>query len=238
MNKFLKIGELAEMTGITVRTLHYYDEVGLLKPTQTTTSGHRLYDMQCISTLYRIMAMKDMGFNLDEIKDLIMTKDIDILGLIEIQILNVQKEIAKRQLLFSKLLKLKQTLKSTNNLSIDEFKAMAPFINYSADKYFTKEQFNKMRNNMEGFSPELEKTSAEWLSFIAKLNYCYKNKLPNTDLTAIECIDYWKDLMNKLIGKDEKLKDSVLLFHGSIENSQLRYGLTDELYKYLMELMK
>lgn len=39
MDRFLKIGELASMTGITVRTLHYYDEVGLLKPSKITETG-------------------------------------------------------------------------------------------------------------------------------------------------------------------------------------------------------
>ena len=71
MDRFLKIGELASMTGITVRTLHYYDEVGLLKPSKITETGHRLYDIQSVTTLYQIISLKDMGFNLDEIKDLI-----------------------------------------------------------------------------------------------------------------------------------------------------------------------
>lgn len=237
MDKYLKIGELASMTGITVRTLHYYDEVGLLRPTKITESGHRLYDMQCVTMLYRIMAMKDMGFNLDEINDIIKTKNIDIQELIEIQMTNVQEEIAKKQLLLGKLLKLKQGLNANTNMTIDDFKEMIPFINSSADKYFTKEQFDKMRNSVEDFNLESE-ASAEWLSFIAKLNYCYKNKIPKTDLNAVECVDYWNDILNKLIGNDDILKNSVLSFHASQANTQMRYGLSDELYRYLLGLMK
>ncbi len=44
--------------------------------------------------------------------------------------------------------------------------------------------------------------------------------------------------MNRLIGKDDKLKNSIFSFHASLDNPQLRYGLSDDLYKYLMELMK
>lgn len=237
MDRFLKIGELASMTGITVRTLHYYDEVGLLKPSKITETGHRLYDIQSVTTLYQIISLKDMGFNLDEIKDLIHDRYIDIRKFVEIQISKVQEEIAQKQLLFSKLLKLKQELKDKKNISLDDFKAIVPFINSSADKYITKEQLDKIKNNLERDKAESE-GATEWLEFISKLNYCYKNKLPNTDLNAIECINYWKDFMNKSIGEDEKLKNSIFSFHASLDNSQLRYGLTDDLYKYLMELMK
>ncbi|MDF2906741.1 MAG: transcriptional regulator, MerR family [Herbinix sp.] len=237
MDGYIKIGELASMTGITVRTLHYYDEIGILKPSHMTESGHRLYDMQCVTSLYRIMAMKDLGFNLTDISDIIKTKNIDISELVEMQIANIQEEIAQKQLLFSKLLKLKQGFKANQNISLDDFKAMVPFINASADKYFSKEQFYKMRTRLEGFNSGSE-ANVEWISFIAKLNHCYKNNLAYTDLNAVECVDYWKNLMSKFVGEDEHLKNSVLSFHASIENSQLRYGLTDELYKYLMGLMK
>jgi DNA-binding transcriptional MerR regulator len=132
MDRFLKIGELASMTGITVRTLHYYDEVGLLKPSKITETGHRLYDIQSVTTLYQIISLKDMGFNLDEIKDLIHDRYIDIRKFVEIQISKVQEEIAQKQLLFSKLLKLKQELKDNKNISLDDFKAIVPFINSSA----------------------------------------------------------------------------------------------------------
>ncbi|MCR1899809.1 MerR family transcriptional regulator [Irregularibacter muris] len=237
MSKYIKIGDLASMTGITVRTLHYYDEIGLLKPAQITEKGHRLYNMQSITEIYRIMAMKDMGFNLDEIKDLMKSKDINVLNLVEIQISNVQEEIAQKQLLFSKLLTLKQKLKDSHNLSLEDFQAMLPFINSSADKYFTKEQFDKLKDCLEDYNSGKD-TSSEWFNFISKLTYCYKNKLSKSDKRTKECVDYWNDFTNNLIGKDEQIKNSVFAFHASQSNRQLRYGLTDELYMYLMGLME
>lgn len=237
MDGFLKIGELANMTGITVRTLHYYDEVGLLKPSKITESGHRLYDLQCVTTLYQIMSLKDMGFNLEEIKDLIHDRNIDIRKFIEVQISKVQEDIAQKQLLFSRLIKLKQEFKDIKNISIDDFKAIVPYINSSADKYFTKEQLDKIKNNFERYYAESD-MALEWSEFIDKLKYCYKNKLLNTDLNAIKCVDYWRKLINQSVGEDEDLKNSIFSFHASSENSKFRYGLTDDLYKYLIELMK
>lgn len=89
---------------------------------------------------------------------------------------------------------------------------------------------------MDNFDTNMEESSLEWLEFITKLNYCYKNKLPKADSNVIKCVDYWKDLNSKLIGKDYQLKNSISSFHAS-ESSNFRYGLTDELYKYLIDAM-
>jgi DNA-binding transcriptional MerR regulator len=189
MDKVFKIGELANMTGLTVRTLHYYDEVGLLKPSKITETEHRLYNMQSVTTLYQIISLKNMGFNLDEIRDLIHNRDIDILKLIEAQLDKIQEEIAQKQLLFGRLLKLKQELKVNQSFSIDDFKEIVPFINSSADKYISKDELNIIKNNIKKYRSETDGTS-EWLTFITKLNYCCKNKLPYTDINAIECIEF------------------------------------------------
>lgn len=237
MNDYIKIGELAGITGITIRTLHYYDEIGLLQPVKITEVNHRLYNMQSITELYLIMALKDMGFNLEEITDLIRTKNIDVRELVEIHVNNVQEEISQKQLLLSRLLKIKQRLKENSTLSSEDLREVAPFINSSADKFFTQEQLNKLKGKLDSFNPETDLAN-EWLNFISKLKDCYKNKNLKTDAAARECVEYWNKITRKLIGNDEQMKDSITAFHSSQENTtQLRYGLTDELYEYLMTLM-
>ena len=236
MDNYLKIGELADITGVTVRTLHYYDELGLLKPVQITDTGHRLYNLESITELYRIIAMKDLGFSLDEIKDLIITKDIDVHKLVDIQLSSIQEEIAHKQLLLAKLLRLKQKLKNNNYVSTEDCQSLVPFINASGDQYFTKEQFEKMRNHHESSNHESEITS-EWMKFILKLETCCKNKLPKTDPDAIECISYWEKMTTHFIGDDRQMENAIQSFHSTQESNQLKYGLTDELYQYLMSLM-
>jgi MerR family transcriptional regulator, thiopeptide resistance regulator len=62
-----KVGELARVTGLTVRALHYYDQIGLLTPSQRSRAGHRLYDSSDVGRLYRIILMRRLGFPLDQI---------------------------------------------------------------------------------------------------------------------------------------------------------------------------
>lgn len=62
------IGQLSRKTGVTVRTLDYYDEIDLLKPSSTTEGGHRLYDEDDVLRLQQVLALKYMGFSLEQIK--------------------------------------------------------------------------------------------------------------------------------------------------------------------------
>ena len=62
-----KIGALAQATGMSVRALHYYDEIGLLRPSLRSYAGHRRYDAADVARLYRISLLRRLGFPLDQI---------------------------------------------------------------------------------------------------------------------------------------------------------------------------
>ena len=70
-----KAGELAKQTGLSVRTLHYYDEIGLLSPSQRTEAGHRLYTADDIVRLQQVKSLRHLGFTLKEIRDYLNRPD-------------------------------------------------------------------------------------------------------------------------------------------------------------------
>ena len=71
------ISQVAELTGISTRTLQYYDEIGLLKPSELTGSGYRLYDDEALQKLQQILFFKELGFKLKEIKEILQKPDFD-----------------------------------------------------------------------------------------------------------------------------------------------------------------
>ncbi len=71
------ISQVAELTGISPRTLQYYDEIGLLKPSELTKSGYRLYDDEALQKLQQILFFKELGFKLKEIKEILQKPDFD-----------------------------------------------------------------------------------------------------------------------------------------------------------------
>lgn len=71
------ISQVAELTGISARTLQYYDEIGLLKPSQFTPSGYRLYDDEALQKLQQILFFKELGFKLKDIGEILQKPDFD-----------------------------------------------------------------------------------------------------------------------------------------------------------------
>ena len=66
----MKISEVAKLSGVTVRTLHYYDEIGLLKPSDITEAGYRVYSNKDLETLQQILFFRELDFPLNEIKEI------------------------------------------------------------------------------------------------------------------------------------------------------------------------
>ena len=75
--KLMSVHEVAELTGITARTLHYYDEIGLLKPTKVTEAGYRMYDDKALSRLQNILLFRELEFPLKEIKEILNSPNFD-----------------------------------------------------------------------------------------------------------------------------------------------------------------
>ncbi len=82
------VKEVSKLTGISVRTLHYYDEIGLLKPTQTNEAGYRLYDDKALEVLQQILFFREFDMPLGDIKSIMEDPELD-----RNQLLNSQREM-------------------------------------------------------------------------------------------------------------------------------------------------
>lgn len=71
------ISQVAELTGISIRTLQYYDEIGLLKPSELTQSGYRLYNDEALQKIQQILFFKELGFKLKDIREILEKPDFD-----------------------------------------------------------------------------------------------------------------------------------------------------------------
>jgi len=88
------INELSKLAGVSTRTLRYYDEIGLLKPTRISDAGYRYYDVKQVDLLQQILFYKERGFELKKIRQIIHNKDFDMIKAMEehLQSLEKQKE--------------------------------------------------------------------------------------------------------------------------------------------------
>ncbi len=98
-----RIGELACAAGLTVRTLHYYDQLGLLSPVARTEGGHRCYTGGDVRRLHRIVALRSLGFSLEEIGAL-LDGEYDPIGLLHRQLDVIDERIRQAVALRTRLL--------------------------------------------------------------------------------------------------------------------------------------
>jgi DNA-binding transcriptional MerR regulator len=91
------VKEVSRLTGVSVRALHYYDAIDLLKPTQVTETGYRLYDDAALEQLYMILIFRELGLSLQEIAELLHAPDYNRNRILEKQITLMQERIEKLQ---------------------------------------------------------------------------------------------------------------------------------------------
>lgn len=115
------MGELAKATGLTVRTLHHYDDVGLLVPSERTSAGHRLYAEQDVRRLYRILALRRLGMRLDEIAAVLDDEGLTLLETVRRHLEQVDQELERQQTLRERLRQLLATLERSVEPTAGEF---------------------------------------------------------------------------------------------------------------------
>ena len=120
MEKLYSTGEFAKLAGVTIRTIRYYDKIGLLKPTMILENGYRRYCNQDLITLQKILCLKELGFSLEEIYPLIQDNDQDsFLHSIQLQTNLIDQKIKHLNNLKDSL-KATERLISKNNISWDK----------------------------------------------------------------------------------------------------------------------
>ena len=88
------VKEVSNLTGVSVRTLHHYDEIGLLKPAKVTEAGYRLYDEAALRRLHTILLLKELQFPLKEIRKILDSPGFDPMEALQqqIELLELQKQ--------------------------------------------------------------------------------------------------------------------------------------------------
>lgn len=112
------VKEISDLTGISVRTLHYYDEIGLLKPTEKSDAGYRLYDDKALETLQQILFFREFDISLKEIKAV-----LDNPALERNQILQVQRKmlVTKKEQMERLIASIDDILKGENKMDFTIF---------------------------------------------------------------------------------------------------------------------
>ena len=157
------VKEISDLTGISVRTLHYYDEIGLLKPTDKSEAGYRLYDDKALEKLQQILFFREFDIPLKEIKAVIENPALE-----KNQILQVQREmlVAKKKRMERLIASIDRILKGDHTMDFEVFsKTELEDMYHSMVVNMSEEQkvlFIEQYGSMEGWKKNfLENASTE-----------------------------------------------------------------------------
>lgn len=139
----LKIGQVAEKTGISIRSLRHYDEVGLLKPSGHSESGYRLYAKDDILRLSQIVALKQMRIPLKKIKQLIDDEGMTLKETLQMQQAALKEQLRKEQAVCTRLEHLLIQLSDKSTPSLDTVYQTIEDIKM-LEKYDTTEQLDEL----------------------------------------------------------------------------------------------
>lgn len=103
----MTVNEVSKLTGVSIRTLQYYDKIGLLHPTEYTEAGYRLYDDSALEKLQQILLFRELEFPLKDIKKILSSPDFDRNKALEqqIELLTMKKEHLENLILFARGIK-------------------------------------------------------------------------------------------------------------------------------------
>ncbi len=170
---FLKIGELAKRCGLTVRTLHHYDAIGLLSPSVRTESGARLYGQLDLIRLHRIQALKQLGYALPDIRGNLDDPGIDPLEIMERQSRVLQNQARQAQELSERLQHLAQHLTSgSETASADWLNLLEMMMLYQ--KHLSADEMVALRNPQGSAAPEIGRA---WTALIAEVTHAMQQSI-------------------------------------------------------------
>ncbi|MEG1313352.1 MAG: MerR family transcriptional regulator, partial [Bacilli bacterium] len=159
------VKQVSDLTGISIRMLHYYDEIGLLRPSETTDAGYRLYDDETLKTLQQILFFKELDIPLKEVKEIMASPHFD-----KMEALRNQKKllILKRKKLKGLIELINKTLEGENAMSFKEFDMSEYYNALEEFKTEHKDIIIKAYGSMDKYDESIEKCKSKE-SEIAKM---------------------------------------------------------------------
>ncbi|MEU6341090.1 MerR family transcriptional regulator [Streptomyces sp. NPDC046977] len=166
------IGELARASGVTVRTLYHYDEIGLVRASERTASGHRRYTRRDLHRLYRVRALRTLGLSLEEIGDVVDGAPDDLPAMRAV--LDAQLEELRRQgerigRITQQVRGLLRQFDGEATPDPDQFMTTLEMISV-LDGYFTQEQQDQLARRRAELGPAAVETArTRWAGLVGEL---------------------------------------------------------------------
>ncbi len=230
-NKFWQIKEFANISGVTVRTLHYYDKIGLLKPQYYNRKGFRTYGESEFTRLQQISTLKFVGFSLKQIKEILDKNELDLAATLRFQRKLVEKQRDKLNLSLEAMISLaEKNVKDGGENDWESFNKIIEVINMKQNMDWTKKYYSetapgKIEELKKIWSPELQdRVSNDWRQLYSEIKTAIAESVKPSDEKAQNFVRRWNALINEFTNGDAEIRDGLNKMYSDEKNWQTNWN--------------
>lgn len=241
----LQVGELARRTGLTVRTLHHYDEVGLLTPLRRTQAGYRLYGADDVARLTRILVLRRLGLSLAEIRGWLDDPGLSLARTLDLQIERLQSEIEGSRRLLRKLEAVAalareqpppegdpdpESEREWGERLIETVEMMTMY-----EKHYSAEQLRVLEKRAEQLGSERirQVERVEWPTLIAEVRAAMERGVDPASEEAAGLAERWMGLVAEFTGGDPGISKSVAKVWKEEDAPRRETGIDAEMFGWI-----
>ncbi|MGB3760001.1 MAG: MerR family transcriptional regulator [Rivularia sp. (in: cyanobacteria)] len=234
-----KVGELASLTGLTVRTLHHYDEINLLKPSKDLNSGHRLYGEEDIIQLQQILSLRQLGFSLEEIKNCLQNPVFSPVKVIQSHLDKLHQQIELQQHLKRLLTGIYVHLQAEEKVSTDDLIKTIEVTKMSEElfnQYYTKEQRQYLDERAQTVGEEqIQQVQNDWQDLFAAVEVEMNKGTEPTDEKVLALAKRWTELVESFTGENSGVMQGLNnMVQAEYPTMQQQFGFPDaRLFEYI-----
>ena len=226
------IKEFADLTKVTVRTLHFYDRIGLLKPSFQKANGYRVYTEKDLLKLQQIVTLKFMGFSLAQVKELLDSKGYEVVRSLRVQSEAVEDEIDRLREAARAIDKVLQRLETEGTIDRKKLIHIMEVIQMGEDvkkawheKFFTEQELDEFAEIGKNYPGEaMRDYERRWAALIEEV----KQNLDADPASqkARSLAKRWTDLFNEAYGNHPALKARIgqAYSEGAVPAKRIPFG--------------
>lgn len=235
----LSVGDLAKLAGVSIRTLHHYDEIGLLRPSLHTESGHRLYTAADLARLQQVISLRQLGFSLEEVGACLDRADFSPVDVIRMHLARLREQIEMQKGLCERLESLAHYFSNgrAEEVSAEEFLQSIEVMTMIAN-YYTPEQMEYFRKRREEASAAgvdiAQQGTADWSVLLADYKAEMEKGTDPADPKLRELEKRRQALVSAFSGGDAAIEQNLKrLWTEQGDKLCAQYGMDPKVMEYL-----
>lgn len=212
------VKEISRLTGISVRTLHYYDEINLLKPSRITDAGYRLYDDTELERLHRILLFRELKFPLKEIKTILDNPDFDSRVALQEQIAMLEMQKNRLDEIIHSAREILMKGVENMNFSVFDNTEIEKYADEARQKWGNTDEFKEYEQKHSGFTDNAD----EFMRIFAQIGKL-KHLAPDSETVQLlirklqnfitdnyyTCTDKMLNQLGQMYVADERFKNNI-----------------------------